>query len=876
MERRLVLSGITGSPIPEFVTPARNAFQYDVSSYFSSDNTPNFAASENALLLSELSTHFANPVQITSANDGTGRIFVVEESGAVKIVRLGEPGADVVAPEIVHVFPTATDSDAIIAWTTGEDTTGYVEYGTTTSLGSTSATDMTLSDYHRTTLPDLLPDTTYYLRVVATDAANNVTTSQLFSFATESVQVDGELLYNGIVLPEQWPPSITATQEHQVAPYLVSPPDVVNIDVGRQLFVDDFLIESTTLTRSPHRPQFYDSNPVVAPGDNFDFNHFAMVNSDGVWFDSDDGLFKMWYMGSQGNLLSYAYSNDGVNWIKPQLPNSVNFPNSNTVLGFGGTRNSTTVWMDPLAQDPNRKFQVFAYKSPQKLKVWYSPDGIDWTEDTATIPAFSDRSTMFYNPFREVWVSSLRSNRSLPAVGDRDAYSSRTRSYAESPDISGFADATSTFWTGPDVLDPVYYEPYGESPQLYNLDAVAYESVVVGLFTFWNPGQYYFNVEDPGPRINEINVGFSRDGFHWDRPTRSAGEEAFIPASNNPNTWNGYNTQSAGGGFLVNGDELWFYFSGRTAKKPHFGDMSTGLAKLRRDGFFSMDDSSQSVGTLTTRPVEFTGDRLFVNVDNPNGSLRVEVLDLNDNVIEPFSLANSIPVSADKTLIEMQWSGALDLSQLAGTPVKFRFHLDDGELYSFWVSDSTTGASDGYVAAGGPGFTGITDTVGDTGYTPSDDATNEQNERVVIPDPSVAAYVEASSFLDLTSEVNTGRGRGVQSIAFHPDFDQPGAEGEGKLYVFYTAAPTMGGDHDTVISEFTVSSSDPDAVDPDSERVLLRLNQTEVAATPSVSGDGYTIRETDRRRGGGLAFGPDDGFLYISTGGDPEDAQDLL
>ena len=60
--------------------------------------------------------------------------------------------------------------------------------------------------------------------------------------------------------------------------------------------------------------------------------------------------------------------------------------------------------------------------------------------------------------------------------------------------------------------------------------------------------------------------------------------------------------------------------------------------------------------------------------------------------------------------------GADDLSALAGKPVRFRFHLRNGSLYSFWVSPETSGASHGYVAAGGPGFTGPADTVGQAAY----------------------------------------------------------------------------------------------------------------------------------------------------------------
>ena len=49
----------------------------------------------------------------------------------------------------------------------------------------------------------------------------------------------------------------------------------------------------------------------------------------------------------------------------------------------------------------------------------------------------------------------------------------------------------------------------------------------------------------------------------------------------------------------------------------------------------------------------------------------------------------------------------------AGKPVRLRFFLKNAQLYSFWISPDDTGASHGYVAAGGPGFTGITDTVGE-------------------------------------------------------------------------------------------------------------------------------------------------------------------
>jgi hypothetical protein len=101
-----------------------------------------------------------------------------------------------------------------------------------------------------------------------------------------------------------------------------------------------------------------------------------------------------------------------------------------------------------------------------------------------------------------------------------------------------------------------------------------------------------------------------------------------------------------------------------------------------------------------------------VNIDAPQGELRVEILDKNDQVITPFTKENCEPVTADKTLQAVRWKGTEDLSGLAGKPVKFRFHLTSGKIYAFWVSPDETGRSGGYVAGGGPGYTGPTDTVG--------------------------------------------------------------------------------------------------------------------------------------------------------------------
>src|SRR5438128_819632 len=128
-------------------------------------------------------------------------------------------------------------------------------------------------------------------------------------FASAAGAPETEVLYNGIRLPTPWPPRIKDVPREPVTPaYLTTPPTVIPTDVGRQLFVDDFLVAQTTLTRTHHRPTYHPGNPVLTGG---------MVFSDGVWYDPREKIFKMWYMSKAGT--HYATSNDGLAWDKPDL-----------------------------------------------------------------------------------------------------------------------------------------------------------------------------------------------------------------------------------------------------------------------------------------------------------------------------------------------------------------------------------------------------------------------------------------------------------------------------------------------------------------------------------------------------------------------------
>jgi hypothetical protein len=505
----------------------------------------------------------------------------------------------------------------------------------------------------------------------------------------------GELLYNGIRLPEVWPPrgNEVPTREPMCVPYLDLIPEVIPIDVGRQLFVDDFLIEPTALKRRYHQARYHPASPLLRPEHPWELENdntpAAMVFSDGVWYDPADALFKIWYLCGQGRQTCYAVSQDGLHWEKPALDV---VPGTNIVNTQW--RDSNTVWLDAFERDPARRFKMFASHRSEgawALGIFFSPDGVYWGEMVARSGLMGDRSSVFYNPFRRVWVYSIR-----------EYFHGRRRRYREHADVLEGARwqlREPPLWVGADRLDP-WRGDLDIFPELYNLDAVAYESILLGLFSIWR-GQ-----PTDRPKPNEVCVGFSRDGFHWHRPDR----RALVPVSEHRGDWNWGNVQSAGGGCLVMGDELWFYVSGRAGVpgSSSSGISTTGLAVLRRDGFASLDAGDEEA-SVTTRPLRFSGKRLFVNVEAPQGELRAEVLDLERNPIPPFTRDNCVPISEDATRAQVRWKHGADLSAFAGKPVRFRLHLRAGSLYAFWVSPDESGRSNGYVAAGGPGFTGPAD-----------------------------------------------------------------------------------------------------------------------------------------------------------------------
>ena len=520
-----------------------------------------------------------------------------------------------------------------------------------------------------------------------------------------------EKLYNGIELPEIWPPRFRDPEsaEPMEVPYLTVKPKVIPIDLGRQLFVDDFLIEKTTLKRTFHKAKKFEGNPVfkaesereLGPSTQGERGEEAttFTGQGGVFYDPQETLFKLFYVAGWRGPLSLATSPDMKTWTRrgPLLPEGLRWTGPR--LETSGSDNC--IWLDLNAKNPNDRLKFLTCwmhvpndQRPQGFNhSLHVSDGQKWSDAVPTTLAADDYCSFFYNPFRNKWCFSIK----------RGTSRGRSRYYHESDVFLHGADwSKSVYWTCADRLDlpepQGRYPGAGEAPQLYSLNAVAYESLMVGLHYIHRGPNNSVCQKGSFPKLIDLELGFSRDGFHWDRPDRGG----FIQSSRTEGSWDRAYLHGAAGVFVVLEDQLVFPYMGTSGIAPsgHRGMYtggSIGLATLRRDGFASLDGP----GELTTRPVKFHGKHLFINV---NGEVNVEALDESGRI-----LRSSLPVTADRTKLKIEWQDETDLSSLTGQSVRFRFHLKHGSLFAFWVSPDENGSSNGYVGAGGPSFSGTRD-----------------------------------------------------------------------------------------------------------------------------------------------------------------------
>jgi hypothetical protein len=164
------------------------------------------------------------------------------------------------------------------------------------------------------------------------------------------------------------------------------------------------------------------------------------------------------------------------------------------------------------------------------------------------------------------------------------------------------------------------------------------------------------------------------------------------------------------------GDELYVYHGGSSnhhdwwitggregLKVPEANDMgkvnyALGLAKLRLDGYVSLDAGPVRRGIVITRPVMSDGNRLVINARcRDGGSIAAEVVNLKDEIFPGFSRRECDLFQGDNVRHCFSWKGRNELPpadpERAKYPElefgrfrKFRFFMENAELYSLTIA----------------------------------------------------------------------------------------------------------------------------------------------------------------------------------------------
>jgi hypothetical protein len=463
----------------------------------------------------------------------------------------------------------------------------------------------------------------------------------------------------------------------------------------RQLLIDNELIASATnVKRTIHQPVKYPGNPIMVGEEPWEKEDNLIVNQ--VIYDNEQQKFRMWYTTYRDFVMPengrnyryptlYAESSDGVNWHRPKLG----------LLEHNGSKDNNWVRYGrmhglvhrPDAKDPGQRFLgLFADEGPpgkvRGMYIFASPDGLRWSrvrdepvvlylrgDKTFPLRGLGDTSTVRWDPKLGKYVCDCKLTYGQKGASGKYNVSIRTRALLTSDDLVHWSAPRMLFY--PDVLD-------GTDAQFYGHISFLYESQWIGMLRM-----YHFAKTDY--KQVDVQLTSSRDGLNW---SRVGNREVFLPLGE-PGSWEPDYMDPAHNGPLLIGDELWFFYRGsRDLDKPTDNDyrFALGLAKLRRDGFASVDAGTEP-GTLTTRPLTLSGNTLHINAVASGGSLKVGLAGMDGKPLPGFGIDDCVMLVGDGTDQIVRWKekGDLSAAKERAEHIRLQFEMTNAELYSFWV-----------------------------------------------------------------------------------------------------------------------------------------------------------------------------------------------
>jgi len=453
----------------------------------------------------------------------------------------------------------------------------------------------------------------------------------------------------------------------------------LNIANRRELFVDDFLIESMQdASLKLHRPQ---RGEISFTADAAWEDNCAFPDRVLEW----EGKWRMYYRASilnsadeQGScVMAMAVSDDGVYFTRPQL-GIVEFQGSrqNNIQQIGGATN-----VPPPFVDTNP-----AYRADQRFKGIFggnckgyamaSPDGIGWKpmqQEPLDLPGHFDTiNTAFWDDLHGCYRCYTRS------WHDRD--SGRVLynwQFKNTIPIRAIQHATSTdfiHWTSPEQLQ---YEDGDSGTHLYTnaiLPCPGAEHLYLGF-----PNRFISDRKPdpshPHEGVNDALFMTSRDGVSWKRWL-----DAWVRPGLDQLNWTERSNYPIWGIAQTSPIEWSMYISEHYRRKN--APSRIRRLAIRPWGFVSVHADHRN-GQMLTKPITFSKPRLFLNMStSAAGWIRVSVCDQSGKAFPGLDGSQSAPLFGDEIELMAHWDQNMDLSKFQNKPIRLRFELNDADLFA--------------------------------------------------------------------------------------------------------------------------------------------------------------------------------------------------
>jgi len=421
---------------------------------------------------------------------------------------------------------------------------------------------------------------------------------------------------------------------------------------GWYLMLDDEHIASRDVPRIYHPYQKYPGNPIMVADRPYEGNAIQL-------FGTVLPGFKMWY-GSYNKAwglqqILYAESQDGLNWIKPNLDGN----GSNALLGGMPAVNASLVHVP---QDIQKPFKLMVYNNPAYHGFWSTAGIINYPyPENPLFQNGSDVAHFYWDPNLSKYGGTAKESTLLNGI------SRRSVRFLHSDDFINWVNHPTLL--SPDSLDDLLNpETY---VHLYGMPVFPMGEQYAGLL-------WVFTARDEAGLYGRVHVQLasSHDGVNW---YREDGTRPPILELGPVGSWDGGQIYTSTQPIHI-GHELWLYYSG--CNLQHGGNLystvcSIGLAKAVFNRLVSLNGSGQ----VLTKNLEEDGSVLHLNYDARTGSLSVELL--RDGVTIPGYEAETCDLLTGDSLDQVvSWAGNATLPE---APFQIRFHLQNTLLFAFLI-----------------------------------------------------------------------------------------------------------------------------------------------------------------------------------------------